>query len=253
MMNMAGCEDYKKLCGVNGTVVADCKIKIIPLPSESQLNSDITGICNDMDMVACSQCRNSNGKPKSCNLLDVYSDLCMVMPSMYQCGIWNQFCTIIPEWSICDAANNNVPRMEMFFHVGIADYILFQSWVPKNEWQYALSWLAIFFLATLGEGFKVFKTNVEDGLKGNALKVNEETHLHSKHHHKSKPNWKFETELLKSLMRLLDVFIHYILMLVAMTFNVGLFLAVIFGIGVGSFAWSKYRHGNVAEVEEDCH
>lgn len=32
-----GCTEYAQLCAVNGTVVKDCDIDVIPLPSESQV------------------------------------------------------------------------------------------------------------------------------------------------------------------------------------------------------------------------
>lgn len=40
-------------------------------------------------------------------------------------------------------------------------------------------------------------------------------------------------ELARGVLRTIDIFIHYMLMLIAMTFNVGLFLAVVVGAGVG--------------------
>lgn len=56
------CTDYEKLCLVNGTVVKDCKIPVIPLPSENQVEKDVTGICNTMFMVACEKCVAESGR-----------------------------------------------------------------------------------------------------------------------------------------------------------------------------------------------
>ncbi len=44
-------------------------------------------------------------------------------------------------------------------------------------------------------------------------------------------------------------------MLVVMTFNGWLFLAVIFGAGIGYFVFAKSRHlmGNFREQNEHCH
>lgn len=47
----------------------------------------------------------------------------------------------------------NVPRMEMFFHIGIYDYILFKEWVPQSLGAYFASLFVVFIMAVLGEGF----------------------------------------------------------------------------------------------------
>lgn len=60
------------------------------------------------------------------------------------------------------------------------------------------------------------------------------------HHAPSRAPFIFHIELARGIFRILDVFIHYMLMLIAMTFNVGLFLAVIVGAGVGTKSKENY-------------
>jgi len=61
--------------------------------------------------------------------------------------------------------------------------------------------------------------------------------------------------LTQSALHVVQVGYAYILMLVVMTFNAWLFLAVVFGAGVGYLLFAKSRHlmGNFREQNEHCH
>lgn len=61
--------------------------------------------------------------------------------------------------------------------------------------------------------------------------------------------------LLQSALHVVQVGYAYLLMLVAMTFNGWLFLAISFGAGVGYLLFAKSRHlmGNFREQNEHCH
>jgi hypothetical protein len=48
-------------------------------------------------------------------------------------------------------------------------------------------------------------------------------------------------EPVRGLMSMLEITISYGLMLIAMTFNVGLFFSVVLGVGVGTFVFARYR------------
>ena len=60
--------------------------------------------------------------------------------------------------------------------------------------------------------------------------------------------------ILQSGLHVVQVGIGYFLMLVAMTYNGWLFLAIIFGAGVGYLIFAKSRHlmGNFREMNEHC-
>ncbi len=61
--------------------------------------------------------------------------------------------------------------------------------------------------------------------------------------------------LLQSVLHVVQVGYGYLLMLVTMTYNGWLFLAVIFGAGVGYLVFAKGRNfmGNPREQNECCH
>jgi hypothetical protein len=66
----------------------------------------------------------------------------------------------------------------------------------------------------------------------------------------------FGMHVLQSSLHVIQVAYGYILMLIAMTYNVWLFLAVCFGAGVGYFIFAKTRHIygiNNREHNEHCH
>jgi len=202
----------------------------------------------------------------NCDPLVKYSNLCRAMPGMQACNDWDAFCHKVPNWPLCkDSPGNVIPEMKMFFHFGIVDYILFESWVPYDELTYVISLVAVFFMALLHEGFKVVKVNIEARWKLTAkyepLSRNSSSIINSKTHitiNYAPFEWK--RDFLRAVYRTIDVTFHFFLMLVAMTFNVGLFLAVILGYGTGHLVFSRLSKpqvisgGTLAGLEEEtCH
>ncbi len=43
-----------------------------------------------------------------CDLLQVYSDLCVSMPEMKQCASWQTMCSVIPDWPLCPSGQSEV-------------------------------------------------------------------------------------------------------------------------------------------------
>lgn len=143
----------------------------------------------------------------------------------------------------------------MFFHVGIYDYILFKEWVPQTLGTYFASLFVVFIMSILGEGLESPIGSIFTPLGFRALKqrietkFNDEIRLHLLKsdttslmpYHPQRAPFIARIEFARGLLRIVEVFIHYFLMLIAMTFNVGLFLAVIVGAGVGKYMWPKNR------------
>ncbi|KAI8911680.1 Ctr copper transporter family-domain-containing protein [Gorgonomyces haynaldii] len=162
--------------------------------------------------------------------------------------------------SLCPSAGDSdvqIPAMQMFFHSAIAEYILFKEWVPKNKTQYAGACIGVFFLAVLYEGLTSFiriqeykwdcalkdrRSNkrqvqeVADAAFG-ASKQPPKTSLTAVGGFKDGVFGVF-VAVMKGLLKSLSVAISYALMLIAMTFNVGLFLSVVFGFGFGTICFA---------------
>jgi len=251
-MPMTGCGRYESMCA-NGSVVEECKMKSLPLPNTMMLSNLVTDMCNLMPMGDCSKCMSSVGVGKmlNCDLLQVYSDLCLSMPTMANCTQWKSLCRVIPDWPLCSGANSDQPpEMRMFFHVGILDYILFKDWVPRSNAQYAGSWLGIFFFTVMCEFFKLWRSNLEkkwaevpDDDEGVPL-VTQPPAGFSKFLSFGDPsgNTKFRAsvDIPRALMQCTEVAWSFLIMLVVMTYNVGLFFAVICGVFVGSLLTGRF-------------
>ncbi len=175
--------------------------------------------------------------------------------------------------------------MRMFFHTGLADYVILKEWVPVNWWQYTLTFLAIVVMGMAYELLKVVRSNFEAYVEkkpnflGSILRRqtytefghSESYHVtmaaddHNHHNHqqhsvneKGEQAWRMEwrpfslqVELVRGLFAFFETGLGLILMLVAMTFNVGLFLAVCAGAFFGTVAFGRF--GQAELMKKGCH
>jgi len=251
------CMDLQSMCATNTSVI-ECGVPILNLPSSPELTKNFTAMCNSMPgMTGCS-CTG-------CTPLEQYSQVCLEMNGdMEQCYEWNIFCTKIPDWTLCaNSPGNIIPLMKMYFHWGFYDYILFKGWIPYDGLTYGISILAIFILALLHEGFRVLKINTEIRWKMTPKRYSPINTMDSSLNTKPQlnlvyPPFDLKRDSIRSIYRMIDVVFHYFIMLVAMTFNAGLFLAIVFGYGVGHLLFSRLSRpkvvsGSSLEDEDQCH
>ncbi|KAI0222312.1 High affinity copper uptake protein 1 [Lamellibrachia satsuma] len=130
--------------------------------------------------------------------------------------------------------------MNMYFHFGAKSTILFSFWKTTN-WQGMVgSCLGVFFLAMFYGALKVGR---EILLKRSSVRSSK----------KSVMCMMFRpSHLLQSLLHVVQTVISYFLMLIFMTFNLWLCMAVSVGAGIGYFlfAWSRTA---VEDPNEHCH
>jgi len=239
MPMMNGCQDYKSMCNVS-SVVLECSTPALPLPSTMDIEDLITSMCNQMPMEGCNECTSSLS---DCDLLTTYSDLCMSMPSMSECTDWKTYCELIPDWPICSAsaAGNADPIMRMYFHTGFEDYVLFKDWVPRNRAQYVGTWFAVCLAGIVFEALRWCRHLCEVEWK--------------KYSHIDKNKWvpfDWRVDVPRAAMRFVEVVLSYSLMLVAMTFNVGLFFAVAVGFSVGTLLFGRFIAWEKQQEAADC-
>jgi len=236
--NMTGCEDYSSMCG-SDSVVNECNTEALPLPSSTATVGLISSICSQMDMVECSTCPSNN--PYNCDLLVVYSNLCLEMTDMTQCKAWSSICNLVPDWPICaQSSSNSVPQMRMYFHTGIVDYVLFKGWVPKTSGEYAGTWFAVCLMTIISECLKAIK-------------------CYWKYKEKKKTRCRAviscllpNTKCAKAVFRVVEVAWGFLVMLVVMNYNVGLFFALLTGVFIGHFCVEQYIKDWEAEEETCC-
>ncbi|KAI0222314.1 High affinity copper uptake protein 1 [Lamellibrachia satsuma] len=143
--------------------------------------------------------------------------------------------------------------MKMYFHFSAHSTILFSFW-KTTSWQGMLgSCIAIFIMAALYEGLKVGR---EILLKLSL--TNEPISVPSSDVHIVQPAHSFRTMLLsrwhvlQSVLHIVQIVISYFLMLIFMTFNMWLCIAVALGAGAGYFMFA-WRRTIVADSNEHCH
>ena len=256
-MGVTGCVDYVDMC-VSGSVVAECSevsLKTV-LPTYSEAKGYVTGICSSMSMSDCNTCK-SGAQGDSCDYLTVYSNLCMAMPSMTQCSAWSKFCKAVPDWPYCSIGESGIPEMRMYFHMGMIDYVLFKGWVPRNGVQYAFTWIGIAVAGVLLEAIKFFRAKMEKRWLENHshLFVTINTH-HDTEETAARPEtqpWHWKVDLPRSILATVELGWGYMLMLVAMTFNVGLFLAVLFGCFLGTLIFGRFLVSLPKAKAVSCH
>lgn len=120
--------------------------------------------------------------------------------------------------------------MLAYFHATITDYFLFKSWLPKTGWQYALSLVAVFFMAFSNEGIQLLRALDEQRFELEPLPLSPSYSLP-----------QFSRDLTRFLLALIASGWSYLIMLLVMSFNVGVFLAAIFGFGCGAVLWGYVR------------
>lgn len=240
-----GCRHWKKMCQPedSNSVVDQCKTPNLGhvLPNTKESKQLVEDICNDMPMDGCEKCKPGDGH---CDYLEVYSHLCIQMPEMHQCMKWKGLCKVVPNWPLCDPNDNAdaPPVMRMYFHTGIKDYVLFKEWVPKSNLGYFGTWVAVFVMGVLFDGLKFIRTRLENkwAQSSEYEKINEHGNIdtHQNKSHATKFRWT--VDIPRGFLQALETTWGYFLMLIAMTFNVGLFMAVIAGSFFGAVIFGRF-------------
>ncbi|EDW96505.1 high affinity copper uptake protein 1 [Drosophila yakuba] len=148
--------------------------------------------------------------------------------------------------------------MIMVFHAGHCERILWRGWVASTVTEFVLSALAIFLVSFLYEALKFLRQQLarrearkeSERLAAEQRRKNEapaaggccsETPLAEPREQTYWQRLFASTHIVQSLLNLLQIVISYLLMLIFMTFNYWLCLAVILGLGLGYFffGWNK--------------
>lgn len=193
---------------------------------------------------------------------------------MNQCEAFSKMCVGNPANEYCSQQQdgaNFAPAMKMFFHFGFSDYVLFEHIVPRNGYQYIAACLLCFAVAVIYEGLIVWARNLERNLKsqlrnrtlatpmnlGSAEPLIVASILDPPPTFLEHAGLKyigtggFKIALFRGVTKVILSTISYSLMLVTMTFNIGLFLSVVLGLGFGMF-WFSGIYTEVADYQTCC-
>ena len=150
--------------------------------------------------------------------------------------------------------------MQMYFTTKPDVYVLFEEWHVQSVGEMIAAFIGVFIFAMLNEGLKVFREYVNSFLKSLNLNIIKPKSIQEEDRSKYEPLLPENTtpinsskansqinELIAhsvlSILQTIQYIIGYLLMLIAMTFSLWLFLAVVLGMGTGYFvfAWMKKR------------
>lgn len=141
--------------------------------------------------------------------------------------------------------------MQMYFTASSRVTILFEGWATKDAGQLFGSMIAIFLLGMAYELLKYWRERLESNnleriknritaQPGTAQEGQKMTYPFFGQHH-----------LTQTAMHLVQIALGYCLMLIAMTYNVWCFLAVILGSTAGYFLVG-YRRYHVTQFSDHC-
>jgi copper transporter 1 len=120
------------------------------------------------------------------------------------------------------------PEMRMYFHTGWEDYVLFHGWVPRSQASYTLACLSIIVAAAASMALRGARTVYE-----------------AREYRRSSPTYRANAR--RAAFVVVGTTLDYSLMLVAMTFNAGLFASLILGFGLGTLLFGHLGTGSAGK------
>jgi len=143
--------------------------------------------------------------------------------------------------------------MAMYFGAQVETCIWLEKWHVTKGWQYALSCAVIILICMIREWLTAYRQkrhadrardSKRQVLLENSGKVNNTTDI--------RPPTVLEI-LIESIYYAVNVTLAYLLMLLVMTYNVGICVAVIFGLFLGNFVFTLLysRSANIKPAEAD--
>lgn len=135
----------------------------------------------------------------------------------------------------------------MMFHLKSDLNLLFESWDISSTKVLVGSCIAVLFASILYEGLKIFRARLMDKRKIMAKQIEQEasTVQISGPRRDCWINMCNIHHLSQTVLHVVQVVLGYLLMLVVMTFQVYLGIAVVIGVGLGYFFFSGLLSGTV--------
>ncbi|CAM4834846.1 unnamed protein product [Rotaria magnacalcarata] len=164
--------------------------------------------------------------------------------------------------------------MAMTFHGGYNEQILFDQWHTTTVGAFTASWFAVFFFAVLYEALKTFRDSLskrdfcqacsqtENRQQTLILSDDQQNERHSENallpparseiRQTNRARLLSFSHAIQTLLHIVQMAFSYLLMLVAMTYNTYLLIAIVLGAGLGHFLFG-WRRSSVIDYNEHCH
>ncbi|KAM4695668.1 high affinity copper uptake protein 1 isoform 1-T2 [Rhinophrynus dorsalis] len=148
--------------------------------------------------------------------------------------------------------------MHMTFYFGYENVeILFTGLVVNSAGEMAGAFVAVFLLAMLYEGLKIAREALlrksQVSIRYNSMPVPGPNGTTLMETHKTVGQQMISiSHVLQTVLHVIQVVVSYFLMLISMTFNAYLFIAIAAGAGTGYFLFS-WKKAVVVDITEHCH
>ncbi|KAK7790728.1 hypothetical protein R5R35_007965 [Gryllus longicercus] len=164
----------------------------------------------------------------------------------------------------CDLSGHSM--MMMFFHGGYCEIVLFNTWKVTSVGSLIGSMIGIFIMAALYEGLKYYREylfwRTYNALqyrsvsmppeKGVVSEDNRIVHMVGEVIHKQPPTMFSLMHGFQTFLHVVQIVLSYFLMLIFMTYNIWLCLAVVVGAATGYFLFG-WKKSVIVDVTEHCH
>jgi len=145
--------------------------------------------------------------------------------------------------------------MPMYFTWSTKDlYVLFHAWHVKEDWQYLVSVLVVILAAAAYELLTSFRITLDHkwSYSEDAEPILSKGDANVQRPSPDRSFWS-SYYLIRASLHTLQLFLSYMLMLIAMTFNVGLLLALLVGAFVGYFLFGRHKKVKHSSEQLGCH
>lgn len=150
----------------------------------------------------------------------------------------------------------NSGHMMMFFHTGYCETVLFSSWKVSSLGGLIGSMVGIFIMAALYEGLKYYREylfwKTYNALQYRSVSMPAEKGVVTEDNRIVQPTMFSWMHGFQTFLHVVQIVLSYFLMLIFMTYNVWLCIAVVLGAATGYFLFG-WKKSVIVDVTEHCH
>nr|XP_015907342.1 high affinity copper uptake protein 1 isoform X2 [Parasteatoda tepidariorum] len=144
----------------------------------------------------------------------------------------------------------------MFFHFRVHEVVLFADWKITTVGGMVASVIGIFILGMLYEGLKYFREHLfkqyVSTIEFSTVAITAESGKVNQVHKVKRHRMLSYAHAIQTGLHVVQIVVSYFLMLIFMTYNGWLCIAVVLGSGVGYFVFG-WRKASVVDITEHCH
>ncbi|XP_018323297.1 high affinity copper uptake protein 1 isoform X2 [Agrilus planipennis] len=155
-----------------------------------------------------------------------------------------------------DSSHVHSMQMQMWFYFGNSATVLFESWTFSSIGGLVGSMIGIFFLAALYEGLKYYREylfwKTYNALQYRAVTLPSEKGVVNDENQVVQPTILSKMHFFQTFLHVIQITLSYFLMLIFMTYNAWLCIALVLGAAFGYFLFG-WKKSVIIDVTEHCH